>query len=193
MAKKVSQWKRYKKLMPDGVPRHIRCYDNGGETYDRYTVDRYTVVYVYLGRMGTNGHQDVNDGYPHVTMSGSPFWPLGVCQHGESQDGPIDRPKHSHLGEKIQFEDLPEDCQKVVVDDYLGLWDIREIHKTALVRHYLENKGLSCMYCDEGNVEGGDLEFEMGRIEHEMRCTDCGRRWIDVYKLSDVAFFTEGE
>jgi len=63
----------------------------------------------------------------------------------------------------------------------------------TFVRRYLENKGLSCMYCDEGNVEGGDLEFEMGRIEHEMQCTDCGRRWIDIYKLSDVAFFGEGE
>lgn len=63
----------------------------------------------------------------------------------------------------------------------------------TFVRRYLENKGLSCMHCDEGNVEGHGPEFEMGQIEQKVQCTDCGRIWIDIYKLSDVAFFAEEE
>ena len=29
---------RAERFMPGGVPKHIRCYDNGGETADRYTI-----------------------------------------------------------------------------------------------------------------------------------------------------------
>jgi hypothetical protein len=92
-------------LMPGGVPRYIRCYDNRGETADRYTC-------VYTGRHGGNSY---------VGMSANPFHPQGVGQHGESRS-PIDRPTYSHLGKKIRFENLPPDCQKVVVSDYKSIW-----------------------------------------------------------------------
>ncbi len=90
-------------------PRYIRCYDNGGETYDRYTVlftkKRVAGQFMYLG------------------MNATPFHPQGFGQHGFSDDL-IDRPSYSHLGKRIQFEDLPEDCKKAVMDDYEELWGV---------------------------------------------------------------------
>lgn len=61
-------------------------------------MDRYTVVYL-----------DSPQGkyFDCVGMSGSPFHPQGICQYGQALDG-------EHLGKRIRFAELPEDCQKVV-------------------------------------------------------------------------------
>jgi len=107
------QLERKERLLPGGIPRWIRCYDNGGVDKEGGTTDRYTVVY-----------SNLKTGWcSYVGMSGSPYHPQGFCQHGENRD-PIDRPKYSHLGKKIKFQDLPEDCQKVVMSDYCDFWEI---------------------------------------------------------------------
>lgn len=98
---------------PDGSPRWIRCYDNGGETFDRYTVVFTRGKRCYLG------------------MSQHPAHPQGYGMHGEWPKGeaPIDRlGGYSHLGKKIKFSDLPEDCQKAVNNTYGALWS-HTIHK----------------------------------------------------------------
>ena len=108
---------RKNSLMPDGIPRYIRCYDNGGETFDRYTV-------VYTGRYlhKTNGSSW------YVGMSNNPFSPQGFGQHGETNNRqPVDKPSYKHLGKKIKFVDLPEDCQRLVIDDYTDLWNIEDV------------------------------------------------------------------
>ncbi len=92
-------------------PRYIRIYDNGGKT-----VDRYTVVYTRKSITRERPYW-----YMDVCMSGSPFHPQGVCQHGE-YTYLIDRPTYSHLGRKITWNDLPEDCKGVVMQDYAELW-----------------------------------------------------------------------
>lgn len=112
---KKKQAERKEALVPNGIPRYIRCYDNGGETADRYTV-------VYTG----NYTHKTNRSFWYVGMSGSPFHPLGIGIHGDSEFRPIDRPTYSHLGKKIKFQDLPEDCQKLVMQDYLYLWDFTD-------------------------------------------------------------------
>lgn len=72
--------------------KYPMCYDNGGET-----ADRYTVIYKKEG--------------DYVGMSSEPFHPQGIGQHGEGcQPG-------EHLGKLIYFGDLPEDCQKLVASD----------------------------------------------------------------------------
>lgn len=108
------QQERYNSLLPEGKPRYIRCYDNNGETIDRYTV-------VYTGRYThkTNGE------FWDVGMSSQPYNFYGFGQHGFS-DYPIDRSSYSHLGKKIKFDDLPEDCQKLVLTDYVYLWDLKD-------------------------------------------------------------------
>jgi hypothetical protein len=87
------------------MPRYIRVYDNGGKT-----LDRYTVVFT---------KKKINQRFLYLGMNSSPFHGFG--QHGES-DFLIDRPGYSHLGKKITFDALPDDCKKCVVQTYNELW-----------------------------------------------------------------------
>ncbi len=113
MNKKQTQ--RLEALKPSGVPRYVRCYDNGGETADRYTV-------VFTGRYThKTGRQHL-----YIGMSSNPFHPQGVGQHGESSTQ-IDYPSYKHLGKKIKFQDLPEKCQECVLQTYDDLWDLESV------------------------------------------------------------------
>ena len=73
----------------------LRVYDNP-ETYDRYTV-----VYRRTGGV-----------WPYYGLSSTPFHPCGFAQHGELKTAP-----GTYLGERINFNDLPADCQKAVCMD----------------------------------------------------------------------------
>lgn len=97
--------------MPEGIPRYVRCYDNGGATFDRYTV-------VFTGRYKKNGRY-----FEYLGMSANPFHPQGFGQHGEHTTQ-IDRPSYAHLGKKISFSDLPKDCQECVMWDYKSNWGL---------------------------------------------------------------------
>ncbi len=99
--------------MPNGVPRYVRCYDNGGKTFDRYTIV-YTGQYRHL----TGGAQ------LYVGASEHPFHPQGFGQHGE---GVIDRPTYGHLGRKVPFTALPEDVRRLVLRDYTDLWSLGKV------------------------------------------------------------------
>ena len=89
---------------PNGV---VAIYDNGGRTWDRYTV-------VYEPE--TDGWLPENSGpyWSYVGMSDMPFHPQGFCQHGETHPR---RPIRHWADKVIRFEDLPTDCQKVVKRD----------------------------------------------------------------------------
>ena len=143
--------------MPDGVPKYVRVYDNGGgyESFCRHcyefssgggthcpvkecghrllpagngTADRYTVVFT--------GRFKGRDGRAHyVGMSCHPFHPQGVGMHGEAElnfDAPGGFPPK--IGDKVRcgngdsrripFRLLPADCQKLVIRDYVDIWDI---------------------------------------------------------------------
>lgn len=82
-------------------------YDNGGKTFDRYTV-------YYSDRRGWGFPHDRNRNgkkiYPCVSMNAGPFNPLGFGQHGSGSLG-------RHNGNRIAFEDLPEDCKRLVRRD----------------------------------------------------------------------------
>lgn len=112
MTKREEQ--RILRLFPNGIPRYIRCYDNQGKT-----ADRYTVVF-------TGNYKKTDRWFDDVIMSGAPFHPQGICMHGQTQYQPCDRPTYSHLGKKIKFSDLPEDCQTVIMRDYVLTWEIDE-------------------------------------------------------------------
>lgn len=113
---------RRQRLIPDGVPKYIRCYDNGGESLDRYTC-------VYTGRYAGK----LPGWCQYVGMNSQPFHPTyGIGMHGE-HDRMIDVNEWGfsppiggkcHLGVRIAFRDLPEDCQALVVSDYCDLWDL---------------------------------------------------------------------
>ena len=96
-----------------GLPKYLRIYDNDGRS-----VDRYTVVYTQV----KSGEQFF------LAMSEHPFHPQrGVCLHDSVPAyKPIDRPRYGHLGKKIKFIDLNENCQKAVMQDYIEFWPQKE-------------------------------------------------------------------
>ena len=84
----------------DGAPALVLAiYDNGGKTFDRYTV-------VY--------NEPYDERYPRLLeclgMSANPFDPQGIGQHSSAMRG-------SHLGKLIYWKDLPADCQRAVLQD----------------------------------------------------------------------------
>jgi len=101
---------RKEQFMPNGIPGKIRVYDNGGESFDRYTV---VFTGNYKGRQGCD----------YLGMSAHPFHPQGFGQHGWSEMR-IDHPSYKHLGKNIRFTDLPKDCQRAVIDDYIDIWGL---------------------------------------------------------------------
>jgi hypothetical protein len=124
---------RAARLLPGRVPRYVRCYDNGGETSDRYTAC-YTGNYrkLFTGETLASGHYGRREWFQHVCMSGAPFHPQGIGMHGEHpQQIDVNKSgfapaigRKNHLGTRIRFQDLPADCQKLVLSDYKELWDL---------------------------------------------------------------------
>jgi hypothetical protein len=105
--------------MPNGTPKYVRCYDNGGKTADRYTV-------VFTGRYRGKAW------FQYLAMSGAPFHPQGVGLHGESEQQ-VDVNKWGfapavgrkcHLGIRIPFSKLPHDCKRFVWSDYKAIWQL---------------------------------------------------------------------
>lgn len=95
-------FRRSRKDYPQGV---IGIYDNGGRTADRYTVayEPYEV--------------DGETWFPYTYMSAAPFWPQGVCMHGEGRFRPDSGWGTSDKQKTIAFEALPADCQRTVHQD----------------------------------------------------------------------------
>jgi hypothetical protein len=119
--------KRTASLLPDGIPKYVRCYDQGEDG----TCDRYTVCFTGLAPVlrGEHGAAD----YPYLGMSANPFHPQGFGQHGWSKEHPCDvingwppamGRKHPNLGKRIPFAELPKDCQSLVLQDYKDFWEL---------------------------------------------------------------------
>lgn len=80
----------------------IKCYDNGGETADRYTV----IFMDQLSRMTEEGALLMA-----LAMDNKPTHPQGIGMHVECSY------PNDNLGKEIRFEDLPEACQELVLND----------------------------------------------------------------------------
>ena len=97
---------RSRKDYPKGV---MGIYDNGGKTFDRYTVVFEPVPVL----PDASGKQAAKWFFPYLGMSQNPFHPQGFGQHGE-----LNHRYTRGKGEKvINFQDLPEDCRKAVKRD----------------------------------------------------------------------------
>jgi hypothetical protein len=94
---------RRERLMPGGIPRYIRVWDN----LDEYPHDGITVVFT---------KKTIVPGvFMFLSMNGSGGW-----SHGET-----DTPNGSkEWGKRIKFEDLSEGCKRTVIGDYEELWDL---------------------------------------------------------------------
>lgn len=92
-----------RKVKKEHLPRFV-CYDNGGETYDRYTViprDRAFDSLVVRRRVGRPLRMCLG-------MSEGPTEPLGFSQWTHGQAGP-------HLGRKLPFSALPKTIQRHII------------------------------------------------------------------------------
>lgn len=57
--------------------------------------------------------------YFYLSMSEDPLRPGGSALHHG-------RPPYERMGCKISFEDLPEDCRRLVLDIYQDLWGLKK-------------------------------------------------------------------
>lgn len=103
---------RNERLLVRGNPKYVRCYDNGGRSFDRYTV-------VFTG------HYRNRKGCDYLGMSAHPCHPQGFGQHGWAPHI-IDRPAHRHLGKRVGYDQLPEECRALVMSDYRSIWCIEK-------------------------------------------------------------------
>ena len=76
--------------------------------YGHLNIDRYTVIF----------DEPEQPGYA-LAMNGRPFHPQGFCQHTTAEAG-------DHLGERIDFDDLPDDCKTVVRRELRAIHDAYE-------------------------------------------------------------------
>lgn len=76
----------------------LRIYDNGGKSYDRYTMipPRWAHSYREQNRFGL---------FEAIGASENPFHPQGFGQHVTATPGP-------HLGQRIHWDALPVDVQR---------------------------------------------------------------------------------
>jgi hypothetical protein len=79
--------------------QRIKCYVKGLTKF----ADPYTVVFM-------DQLDERTGNYFSRGMSARPTHPQGVGMAGECRPGP-------HLGRKIRFKDLPEECRKVIKRD----------------------------------------------------------------------------
>lgn len=68
-----------------GAPKLVRCYDNGGQSADRFTV-------VFTGRYRKKTGGD----FMYLGLSANPYHPMGFGQHGFSSIQ-IDRPSYVQI------------------------------------------------------------------------------------------------
>ena len=79
----------------------LRCYDNGGRSFDRYTIlpPRWAVDHL-SGRLVGGGTL-----WAAIGSSQHPFHPQGFGQHISAVAGP-------HLGRRVRWDTLPANVQK---------------------------------------------------------------------------------
>lgn len=91
-----------------GIPKHVRVYDNGGET-----TDRYTIVFTYAHRIGFKGR---------VPFMGSGVDPRGMSYFADMARDIFALEKGN---KRIRFTDLPDAVQREVLHLYRELWNVK--------------------------------------------------------------------
>jgi hypothetical protein len=87
-------------IMIDGKRKVCRIYDAGGTVCDKFTI-------AFKGYRA-KGYGMV---YPYLASSENPFHPQGFGMHGESRDFLTGK----HLGKRVNFDSLPVDVQKFIL------------------------------------------------------------------------------
>ena len=90
--------------MPTLDLNKIKIYDAGNTVADRYTI-------IFVNRKTRGPLREV------LASSANPFRPQGFGQHIER--APPDRYNRYHLGKRLTLDDLPEQVQQFVKDNFI--------------------------------------------------------------------------
>lgn len=96
-------------FLPDGSPRYVRCWDNGGKT-----LDRYTIQFTRANMFGFKGRA------VFVSCNANPY--TGIGYYG---DMPLSDFAKSH-GKPITYGLLPEEAKLYIILTYKELWGIAQ-------------------------------------------------------------------
>ena len=97
------------------------------------TAERYTAVFTGLFTGKKPGE------YLYLSMSQDPLTPGGsALRRG--------RAPYERMGREVSFEELPEDCRRLVLDVYRELWDLPEDEedRPQRSRHTLAEERTAC-------------------------------------------------
>jgi hypothetical protein len=90
-------------IMVDGKRKVCRIFDNGGASFDRYTI-------AFKGYKLPHWRGLI---YPYLACNAYPFDPQGFGQHGEGYSYITGR----DIGKRIAFETLPIDVQTFILNN----------------------------------------------------------------------------
>ena len=51
---------------------------------------------------------------------------------------------------------------------------------------YIKRNGANCLYCESHELTTGPCGQDDFGIAQEVSCGDCGKKWTDIYTLTDV-------
>lgn len=100
----------------NGRVHAVRCYDNDGKPADSRSAERYTVIY-----MDVPERYAVKTGRQRPGMGLTAFEALGMNappHHGTGTH--TTALPGAHLGERIAFAELPEECRECVLSELAG-------------------------------------------------------------------------
>ena len=104
--------KRWNRLLPNGWPRWLKLYDNGGKSKDCY----FAVF--------TKGRPGYWRAYQTVSFNAVPNHPqMGIYMHNE-YTRPGELKLGAHLGKRIDIQELPPDCVRAIYEEYCYWWDL---------------------------------------------------------------------
>ena len=82
------------------------------------TAERYTVVFTGLFSLKKRGE------YTYLSIRGDELACGGSSLH-------LGRPPYERMGCEVSFEDLPEDCRRLVLSLYRDLWGMQDAEGAA--------------------------------------------------------------
>lgn len=57
-------------------------------------------------------------------------------------------------------------------------------NKTMTNEEYVACGGSKCPYCGSEDITGESFEAQGEECSQEISCNECGKSWVDIYKLS---------
>jgi hypothetical protein len=54
------------------------------------------------------------------------------------------------------------------------------------INEYINHGGNKCPFCGAWNITAGDSTFEAAEAWQDVHCEECGKDWVDVFKMVGV-------